>query len=184
MIRLFALVLAIALAGCAEPAKKFYVLTPSGPVPAGGGIGLGIGPVNLAEYLNRPNLVLQQAPNQFAVSEDNRWAGDLSSAIVRVTAANLGRLLHTGDVRTYPWQSDDELRYQITLDIRQLHSGQDGYAIIEAGWRAYSLPDRTLKASRTFTASEPLKSDGYDASVAAQSVLLQGLAEDIATHLK
>lgn len=184
MNRIFVFIAALMIAGCAQPAKKFYVLTAGGSVPSGGGIGIGVGPVALAEYLDRPNLVIQQAPNQLAVSEDNRWAGDLSASIARVTAANLGSDLKTGNVRTYPWQSDEEIRYQVTLDIRQLHSTEDGYAIIEAGWRAYGLPDRTLKASSTFVDREPLTSDGYPAMVAAQSRLLARLAKNIAASLR
>jgi uncharacterized lipoprotein YmbA len=62
----------------------------------------------------------RRGPNQLAVAEDHRWAGDLASSIARVTAANLGRRMNTGNVRTYPWQGDEGIRYQITLDIRQL----------------------------------------------------------------
>ena len=184
MNRLFLLLAAVLVAGCASPAKSFYVLTAAGPVPSGGGVGIGVGPVALAEYLDRPNLVTQQAPNQLAVAEDHRWAGELSASIARVTAANLGRQLRTGNVRTYPWQTDSEVSYQVTLDVRQLHSESDGYAVIEAGWRAYSLPDRRLKASKTFTDREPLESDGYNASVAAQSRLLERLAQNIAANLR
>jgi uncharacterized protein len=184
MTRFLTLVSALLLAACAQPNKTFYVLTASGPVPTGGGVGIGIGPITLAEYLDRVNLVTQEAPNQLGVAEDHRWAGDLTANIGRVTAADLGRLLHTGNVRTYPWQSDREIRYQVTLDVRQLHSGMDGNAVCEIGWRAYSLPDRRLRASKTFSASEPLESDGYNASVAAQSRLLQRLAENIASSLR
>ncbi len=172
------------ISGCAQSDKGFYVLTANGPAPSGGGIGIGVGPITLAEYIDRPNLVVQQGPNQFAVSEDNRWAGDLAASIARVTAANLGRKIQTGNVRTYPWQRDEEIDYQVTLDIRQLHSEADGYAVIEAGWRAYSLPDRKLKASRTFVDREPLAADGYAAMVAAQSRLLSRLAENIAAGLR
>lgn len=172
------------MAGCSQPSKSYYVLTSTGPVPSGGGVSLGIGPITVAEYIDRPNLVVQEAPNQLGVSEDHRWAGDLSASIARVMTANLGREMHTGNVRTYPWLRDDEIRYQIILDIRQLHSGEDGYAVIEAGWRVYSLPDRHLKASRTFTDREPLDSDGYQAMVAAQSRLLGRLADNIAGALR
>jgi uncharacterized lipoprotein YmbA len=172
------------LAGCSAGSKSFYMLTADGPAPSGGGPGIGIGPVSLAEYIDRPNLVIAEAPNQLAVAEDHRWAGDLASSITRVTATNLGRHFGTGNVRTYPWQGDDGLRYQITLDIRQFHGGSDGYAVIEAGWRAYSLPDRTLKTSRTFVDREALESDGYQPLVAAQSRLLSRLAADIAASLK
>lgn len=184
MNRFFILLAVVFVAGCAQPNKTFYVLTASGPMPSGGGIGIGVGPVALAEYINRPNLVTQEAPNQLGVSEDHRWAGDLSASIGRVVAANLGRDLKTGNVRTYPWLRDDEIRYQVTLDIRQLHSEADGYAVIEAGWRVYSLPERTLKASKTFTDREPLDSDGYNSSVAAQSRLVGRLSDNIAASIR
>lgn len=184
MNRLLILFAAVLVAGCSQPAKNFYVLTASGPVPSGGGIGIGVGPITLAEYLDRPNLVTQQAPNQLAVAEDHRWAGELSASIARVTAANLGRQLRTGNVRTYPWQGDSEISYQVTLDVRQLHSESDGFAVCEIGWRAYSLPDRRLKASKTFSDREPLESDGYNSSVAAQSRLLERLAANIAGSLR
>jgi len=172
------------LASCALGSKSFYVLTADGPAPSGGGAGIGVGPVALAEYIDRPNIVIAEAPNSLAVAEDHRWAGDLESSIARVTAANLGRRLGTGNVRTYPWHGDDDLRYQVTLDVRQLHGGADGYAVIEAGWRAYSLPDRRLIATRTFTDREPLEADGYQPLIAAQSRLLSRLADDIAKRLK
>lgn len=184
MNRFFILLAVLLLAGCAQSNKSFYVLTANGPAPSGGGISIGVGPITLAEYIDRPNLVVQQGPNQLAVSEDHRWAGDLSASIARVTAANLGREMKTGNVRTYPWQRDEDISYQVTLDIRQLHSEADGHAVIEAGWRAYSLPDRKLKASRTFVDREPLAADGYAAMVAAQSRLLARLAESIAAGLR
>ena len=181
--RLFLLLAILLLGGCAAGSKSFYVLTADGPTPSGGGAGIGVGPINLAEYIDRPNLVIAQSPNQLSVAEDHRWAGDLAASIARVTAANLGRRLNTGNIRTYPWRNDSEINYQVTLDIRQLHGGHDGYAVIEAGWRIYTLPDRRLKASRTFVDREAQASDGYPELVAAQSRLLSRLAGDIAAGL-
>lgn len=179
------LLLAVFLfAGCSAGSKSFYVLTAEGPAPTGGGPGIGVGPVNVAEYIDRSNLVVAQSANQLGVAENHRWAGDLAAAIGRVTATNLGRRLHTGNVRTYPWSKDGELRYQVTLDIRQLHGAADGYAVIEAGWRAYSLPDGGLKVARTFVDREALETDGYQSLVAAQSRLLCRLADAIAAGLR
>jgi len=172
------------LAGCGGAARSFYMLSADGPAPSGSGAGIGVGPVVLAEYIDRPNLVLQDAPNRLAVAENHRWAGDLAASIARVTATNLGRRLHTGNLRTYPWQHDGEVSHQVTLDIRQLHGGADGYAVIEAGWRVYALPERRLTASRTFVAREQLAADGYQALVAAQSKLLARLATDIVAGMR
>jgi uncharacterized lipoprotein YmbA len=184
MMKIFSLLLVGLLAvGCAG-SKSYYVLTADGPAPSGSGRGIGVGPISLAEYIDRPNLVIQEESNTLGVSEDHRWAGDLNTSIARVTATNLGRRLNTGNVRVYPWQRDDEIDQQVTIDVRQLHGGSDGYAVIEAGWRVYSLPARTLKASRTFVDREPLVKDGYQPLVAAQSKLLSRLADDIAKGMR
>ncbi len=164
--------------------RSYYLLTADGPAPSGGGTGIGVGPVGVAEYVDRSNLVLQEEPNRFAVAEDHRWAGDLAGSIARVTATNLGRRFGSGNVHTYPWRSDDGLRHQITLDIRQFHGGADGHAVIEAGWRAYELPSGRLAASGTFVDREPLAADGYQPLVAAQSRLLSRLADRIAGELR
>jgi uncharacterized lipoprotein YmbA len=179
-----AILLAASLAGCAGGSRSFYLLTADGPAPAGGGLALGVGPVALAEYIDRPNLVLQDGPNRLAVAEDHRWAGALDASVARVMAADLGRRLGTGNVRTYPWQRDEDISRQVTLDLRQFHAGADGHAVLEAGWRVYQLPARRLVASRTFVAREQLAADGYQAMVAAQSKLLARLADEIAAAMR
>lgn len=173
----FALLLIIS---CGVNEKSYYTLTADGPVTSGGGMVIGVGPVMVAEYMDRPNLVVAESEHQLGIAENHRWAGDLSSAIGRVTAANLGRRWGTGNVRTYPWRDEDGLRKQVVIDVRQFHAGADGYAVLEAGWRVYSLPDRRMVASRTFTGRESLETDGYAAMVAAQSRLLARLADEIA----
>ena len=181
--RLFVLAVTLFLAACAAP-KSYYVLTPEGPAPSGGGMAVGVGPVSLAGYLDRANLVFQESGNRMAVAESHRWAGDLEENVARVTATNLGRRLGTGNVRTYPWGSDSELRYQVSLDIRQLHGTAGGEAVLDAAWRVYSLPDRRMVASKSWSGSEPLKADGYDELAAAQSRLLGRLASEIAATLR
>jgi uncharacterized lipoprotein YmbA len=182
MSRISAIVLVailILLAGCAGR-RSFYLLSADGSLPSADGMGIGVGPVVLAEYLDRPNLVLQDAPHRLAVADDHRWAGSLEASIARVTAANLGRRLGTGNVRVYPWTGDDGIARQVTLDIRQFHGGADGFAVLEAGWRVYQLPEGRLAASSSFTARVVLRADGYDELVAAQSRLLSKLAAEIA----
>jgi uncharacterized lipoprotein YmbA len=176
-------VLAIQLFSCA-PGKSFYVLTPEGPAPSGGGMSVGVGPVSLASYLDRANLVFQESGNRMAVAESHRWAGDLEENIARVTATNLGRRIGTGNVRVYPWGSDSEIRYQVSLDIRQLHGNADGDAVLEAAWRVYSLPDRRMIVSKSWSGTEPLKTDGYEELAAAESRLLGQLATQIAATLR
>jgi uncharacterized lipoprotein YmbA len=101
-----------------------------------------------------------------------------------VIATNLGRRLNTGNVRTYPWQRDSEIDYQVAMDIREFLAGADGYAHIEATWRIYSLPGSKLVRSKTFVAKEAITSEDYEAVVAAQSRLLGKLSADIAAGIR
>lgn len=173
--------LALSLVCCSSGPNSYYALVPDGVFPSSvGGFGIGVGPVTVAEYLDRPNLIVAETEHRLGVAENHRWAGDLSSGIARVMAVNLGRRWQTGNTRIYPWRNEDGVRKQIAIDVLRMHGGADGHAILEAAWRVYSLPDRRLVASRTFAASEPLGEDGYDALVAAESRLLARLASDIA----
>lgn len=176
--------LAALVTGCGGRADEYYLLTPAGPAPAGGGIGIGVGPVTVAEYLNRSNLVFQSGAQKLEVADGHHWAGDLRRSIASVMASNLGRELGTGNVRTYPWDRDGELRYQIVIDVRQMHGTSDGGAMLEASWRVYALPGSKLIASRSTTLRERLTEDGFEALAAAESRLLMRLAGEIAASLR
>lgn len=172
------------LSSCGNPTPTFYTLSPEGPLPSGGGIGIGVGPIVLAEYVDRQNIVVQSGPNKLELAESHLWAGDLDNSVARVVATNLGRRLGTGNVRTYPWQRDSEIDYQVAIDIRELIAGDDGYARIEASWRIYSLPGSRLVGSKNFVAKEAVQSEDFEAVVAAQSRLLGKLSGDIAAGIK
>lgn len=174
----------MALASCSSE-RNFYVLSPGGQAPARGGMGLGVGPVDVADYLvERPYIVFQSSPNKMEISDLHEWAGSLRDDFSRVLASNLGRLKNSGNVRTYPWDREKDLKYQIAVDVRQFHGTADGDALLEASWRVYQLPDSRLVTSKTTTLREPLSGDGFEALVAAQSRLVDQLAQNIAPYLK
>ncbi len=176
--------LALALASCSNPNPTFYLLSTEGTPPKGGGTGIGVGPVTLAEYVDRENLVIQTGPNEIQVAESHLWAGDLDASVERVLASNLGYRLKTGNVRTYPWRKESEIDYQVIIDIRQFLAGDDGYANIEAAWRIYKLPGSKLIATETFIGTEPIATEDYPAVVAAQSKLLGQLSAEIAEKIR
>ena len=184
MKRIFPIIIcALALGSCSIGYPSFYTLSAEGPSPDTDGIRIGVGPVILAEYMDRPNLVVQTSANQMEVAERHLWAGDLDNSISRVLSVNLGRQLNTGNFRTYPWLRDSEVDYQVAMDIREFVAGSDGYAHLEANWRVYSLPGRKLNASKTFIDKEPIKKESFESMVAAQSELLRRLSVDIAKNI-
>lgn len=162
----------------------YYVLSASGPAPVKSGIGIGIGPVNFTPYLlERPNLIFQTTENKLDFSEEHLWAGNLAGDFSRVLATNLGRKMGTGNLKTYPWQRESDLNYQITVDVTRFQGAGDGESVLEATWRAYRLPASTLIASETTTVTDELKGDGFDELAASQSRCVDKLAAVIARSL-
>ncbi|MGD7652904.1 MAG: PqiC family protein [Verrucomicrobiales bacterium] len=180
---LSAIALCLTLAACGT-GGNYYVLSPVAKAPSHGGPGIGIGPVTIADYLaERPYLVFQSSPNKMEVSDQHQWAGDLASNFSRTLGTNLGYHMGTGNIHQYPWTRESELSYQICIDVNRFHGTADGDALLEASWRAYSLPDGRLITSRTSTLTEPLESDGFEKLAEAQSRLVDQLSRAIAAEL-
>lgn len=171
------------LASCSSQ-QNYYVLSPAGPASTKNGPGIGVGPVTMADYLiERPYLVFQSSPNKMELSDRHAWGGDLEGDFARVLATNLGRRADTGNTLTYPWVRDSELRYQVVVDVRQLHGTPEGDAVLEAAWRVYELPGSRLIKSRSTNLREPLRKDGFEELAAAHSRLVDRLARVIAASL-
>ncbi|MEY3394860.1 MAG: hypothetical protein RL346_1096 [Verrucomicrobiota bacterium] len=172
------------LLGCGTSTPTFYTLSAMGSGPTGGGLGIGVGPVILAEYLNRQNLMVKTSENQIEASANHLWAGDLRHSVSRVISVNLGSELNTGNVRSYPWRGDGEIDYQVTMDIHEFVAANDGYAHLHASWRVFAMPERRLVSSETFVAREPVKETTFEAMIAAQSRLLARFSNVIADCIR
>ena len=173
-----------ALLSCGSE-RSYYVLSPAGKAPLKQGVALGIGPINMADYLvERPYLVFQSGPNKMEMSDLHEWSGDLSDNFGRVLGTNLGRRLGSGNIHSYPWNPKSTIRYQVSVDINQFHGNDEGDAVLEASWRVYALPGSTIVRSHTSTLISPLEKDGYESLVAAQSKLVDMLAAEIAAAIR
>ncbi|MGJ8724204.1 MAG: PqiC family protein [Roseibacillus sp.] len=186
--RCFLLVGILALSSCSffkkGPSRGYYVLSAAGSAPTRSGMGVGVGPVDLAPFLTeRPNLLFQSTANRLEFSEDHLWAGDLEDNFSRVLATNLGRRLGTGNVKVYPWQRESELSYQVTVDVVRFQGTPDGETVLEANWRAYRLPEGVLVKNQNTTVRDDLRVDGFEELAASQSRLVDKLAGVIAGSL-
>lgn len=181
---LLALLALATLLSCGTSQQNYYLLSPSGPAPSRPGMGIGVGPVDLNNYLDKPQLVFQGTANSLEINDLHQWAGDLSSDFASVLATNLGRRKNTGNLQTYPWGRDTELDYQVTINVTRFHGTNTGDAVLEASWRIYKFPGSIQVTARTSNLREPLRSDGFDELAAAQSRLVDQLAAEIASFLR
>src|SRR3954465_9716490 len=98
--------LALTLTGCAGsgPPSRYDVLSATAPESERrpDGPAISVGPVTLAKYLDRPQIVTRPTPNELDVAEFDRWGGRLEDNVAQVLAEDLGRQLGTARVTVFP----------------------------------------------------------------------------------
>ena len=184
----------LGLTGCPFNAPtRLYVLTattdkPTSTSPEGAAIG--VGPITLPKYLDRPQIVTRVAANSLDQANLDQWGGDLNDNITRVVATNLSNLLATDRVSLYPWKDGAPVDFQVTMDISRFEQDKDGNAVLNVFWSIVNKDGTVLlmrRSSYTQPAGEPAsQSDNprpFDAQAAAMSRDLALLSHDIATAI-
>ena len=176
--------LAAVLAACASAPSRFYALTSTaaGDGAAAVPVAVLVGPVTVPADVDRPEMVVQAAPNRVDVDEFNRWAAPLGDAIARVVAGDLTVLLATPDVATAPmanFRADD----RVTINVQRFESLPGQFVLLDAVWTVQRVADGTTRSGRT-TARESVAGDGYDALAAAHSRALARLSGDVADAIR
>ena len=190
----WALALAILLfAGCrsTRPATAFYTLTSvtkaeravqdTAPMRD---LAVGIGPVQIPEYLDRPQIVTGTTPDKVVLSEFNRWGGSLRQDFPRVLAENIAALLGTERVLAYPWGDRLDPAYRVALDVQQFDGALGGAAVLRVTWIVTGREGKTPLSVRKSDIREPVSGNDYDALVAAQSRALAALSRQIAEEIR
>lgn len=178
------LLAAAALAfGCASVPTRLYTLTPTAKSVGGAStLLITVGPVSVPAAVDRPQLVLNVAPNRLRADEFNRWASPLKTDIARIVAENLSRLLGSPYVSTFPESVSLSPSHRVTLDVLAFESVPGETARLTAIWSIRPMADAPPVRGRTDLA-EPVPENTCEALVAAHSRMLGRLSVDIATAI-
>ena len=109
----------IGLTGCASTQPShFYVLTdlpsvesPPHATTAGQGPSIGVGPVTLPKYLDRPQIATRASRYELAFAEFERWAEPLDTNVTRALVEHLARLTPTDRLTLFPWPRGTPIDY-------------------------------------------------------------------------
>lgn len=180
-------------AGCLRSTEqaRFYMLEPLAGGPAGGEPAsaerksrpvIGVGPVKLPGYLNRPQIALAVGQGQIHIDEFRRWSEPLEENFTRVLAENLRRLLPESEVLIYPWRRSIGVDVQLEIMVDVFHTTQDGKSLLDAQWVA----TRGGKTELLKQSSQQLPADTSSSAgiVAAQSQALAAFSREIAASLR
>jgi hypothetical protein len=153
--------LGAACLGClSSPPTRHHVLNPviAAPSPGTSNAGtpriVGVGPVSLPAYLDRPQMVMRTTPDAIELREFDQWGEPLRDGITRVVAVNLARLLPESLVVVFPWHSTEKMRYQIVVEVAQMDGPAGGNVTLDARWRLLDARGKQVIA-RAVHLSEP-----------------------------
>ena len=176
------------LAGCATtPPANFYQLEEPASTQLSGlerGIAIGVGPVELASYLDRPQIVLRGTGHKLELSEFNRWAEPLKDSISRVIIVNLSNMLESTRVYKIPRRNKSILlEFRIEIDIARFDGKLGGDALLVARWTIYGRAEEAL-LTKVSIISETSGGEGFDELITAQNRSLQELSQEIVDAIK
>jgi len=174
----------LAANGCASTAARFYTLDSTAaangaPVAA---YAVMVGPVSVPPAVDRPQFVVQVAPNRVDVDEFNRWAAPLDDAIARAVAANLAVLLGTPRVAVAPL-ANFKPDYRVTIDVQRFDSVQGEAVTVAALWTVSETASGETRSGQT-SAREAAQGKDFDALAAAHSRALAALSTDIGAAIR
>jgi hypothetical protein len=182
----------IILSGCGtSPPSKFYALNAvkaqdvSGQVTTAPHIVLvAVGPIQIPEYLDRPQIVTRTAQNDLTFNEFDRWGGSLRDDIERVLIEDLSGLLASNGAAVLSWQRRTTGGYRVPVEVNRFDAVPGGSVLLKATWGIASHDGTKVFLTQAFSINQALSGNDYNTVVAGMSQALGALSQEIATSVK
>jgi len=188
-------VVAIVAAGLAvgclgtSPNVKLYtmnVLSESLATNSPDGLAIGVGPVRVPRYLDRPEWVTRRrgSTSRLEVDDFRRWAGGFSSNVLSALGENFGAKLDTQRIVVYPVQAPFPLDYRVAVDFHAFEGIGGKSLVLRASWVIRAGSAGSGPWSGQFAIRREITSGGSEGLVTAHNEALDLLADAIASRIK
>ncbi|MDA3924845.1 MAG: PqiC family protein [Kiritimatiellae bacterium] len=185
-------VIVASICGCAHsPTPRLYLLRSDYPSIATNATNTQqkplviMRPLQMAEYLNRPQIVIRKGEREVANAEFDRWAEPLETQAATYLTDTLTTQLNEFNIKPFPWRGNTTPLYEIKISILQLDGIPGDSVQMRADWQI-------LKAGKIQSLISEERSDlqvkcteqGVPGIVAATEQLFGNLSQTIASSLK
>src|SRR5271167_4159613 len=199
-----AVALAMSLAGCSYLAKailapqkdisKFYLLTPTAdtaaatPASAPGSnsnndFTIGLGPIKLPPYLDRPEIVTRAAANRLELSKEDRWGESVQNGFTSAMERDLAAQVGTENIIIFPWYNTVHIDMQVQIDVYRFETDSQGIAHLSAKWTLLDSTGKNILYTVESTVTQTSKPGDTTDSVAALSRTIGDLSGQIANMI-
>jgi uncharacterized lipoprotein YmbA len=183
---LLALVLCLSACAGKSASAKFYVLSslPKSKQSAADVAAIGVFPIAMPDYLDRPQIVTRVSANELKLDEFNRWAGPLKENFYTVLVENLATLLNTDKIVKTLQNPGIPVTLQVGIEVVQFDGTLGGDVVLIAKWGLYAEEGKKLLLAKRSSITEPIEASSYEALVAAQSRAVAAFSREIADAIR
>ncbi len=186
--------LALIIGGCVSipdsPSPRFYMLKPITAADAAKTFEVapdtivGIGPVKIPEYLNRPQIVTRDKNNMLTFAQFDRWGEQLDIGLGRLIREDLIVLLPDATLEIFPWGLDIPARYQVFIDVVQMECLLEKEMFLAVQWSIFDLNKKKMLFIKRSEFRQPIVPHNYSGLVKALSDACASLSAEIAGALE
>lgn len=185
---LTACLVSLLIAGCGTSAPvRYYGLVPvetEARFPVTEKFAIAIGPVRIAEYLNRYQIVTRTEDVSMKLGDYDRWTEPLAKSFQRTLTDNLATLLGSDRVLNFPAHSALDNGYQLPAQVTRFDTDSAGAAVLEVQWMLRTIDGETIvPARRSRYTARVADSNDYGSIVEALSELVGTFSRDVASTL-
>jgi uncharacterized protein len=187
----YVMVLVLFTACSASPPVRYFSLSSTivdGRQNSDDAVVLGLGPMRMAEYLNRSQIVTRGAGAEIKVDEFSRWAEPLAVAFHRVVSTDVDNTMDGVTVLAFPWGSAvrGQVNYRLLGDVIRFDADRSGRVVLETQWGIIAVDsDEAVVRPRRTRYEAQTESPGDPAAVAsAMNEALAKFSRDIASEMK
>jgi len=184
--------LSMLLGGCVHTdSTNFYVLTPleasrgTPELPAvDPALVVGIGPIRLPSYLDRPQVVTRDGRNKLHLAEFDQWAEPLNDSFSRVLAENLSILVPAKQVVVLPSRTSIPCDYRVSVNVNRFECTQDGHCSLTAHWSISKEEGKRELVARSSSFGESATGGDLESAVHAMNLALEKLSRALAKAIR
>ena len=145
---------------------------------------IGVVPVTVAQYIDRPEIIVRRTPNELQILENDRWAEPVGTTATRALVENLSVLLQHSRISPLPLRGTHRPTYELSLDLTAFEVDESGAAVLAGDWTLVDSATGGPRASGRINKSIAVGREvGGDAIAAAMSRNLVEASQDIAREI-
>ena len=182
--------LSLGLSGCISipnsPMPRFYALSAldrTEVIKDSPKMIIGIGPVKIPEYMDRPQIVTEDKDKMLHFAQFDRWGESLDLGLARLIREDLTVMFPGTKLTLYPWNPSIDVKYQVLIEVVQLDNEFDRDMSFVVQWTVIDLQSSKIVIIKRSEFHQPIVPPNYSGLAKTLSTACASLSNQIAEEL-